>query len=174
MADHVSLRYTFENHSSKDVLVLDRLYRLELSGRQVPDDKLAYVLVEGDEVQLARRWIREPIGVKTDPEVPYATLVSAGASLTGSAQIPLPLTEQHPYLPWLVGSAPGNEEVTERRVQRICVSLGVVPLELTNAKKSPSPPGAFELRVEDAAKQEVLKTGCLHHDAFVRVAKSSP
>ncbi|MER3416570.1 MAG: hypothetical protein C4297_10210 [Gemmataceae bacterium] len=119
---HVS--YRLQNKTNGDLCVFDRLYRTQPSGERIMDENMAYILFEKQvTLHITRSVIRIPDGLKVEyPEVPYARLLAAGATLEASFLLAVPVVEVHPYLEPLM-----SDRAKERSCKSVYFSLGIAP-----------------------------------------------
>lgn len=98
---HVTGAYRVENRSAARLMVFDRLYHTQRSGRRTVDPDFAWRRIGGDGVVSVEKLVPEiprDIDVMA-PELPYARVLDPGAVLEGRAVVPVPVTAALPYTP---------------------------------------------------------------------------
>ena len=96
--ERLVVAYEIENRSQEDVYVFDAMFELKQGPRLNPS--LAYTLIEGELLTLFRGVPRIPAGMQVEaPELPFARLLAAGATLSSTIDTTVPLPFNHPYQP---------------------------------------------------------------------------
>jgi len=113
------IQYRLQN-SGPAIFVLDQILN-RADGRLGPDPKRIYTfVVDGSELVLLKGLVPVPEGVQVEfPEVPYARLVEANATLAGEFEIPTVVLYDNPYDPDV-----RNEVVA---IKRALLRVGFVP-----------------------------------------------
>jgi hypothetical protein len=173
---HLGVTYRLENTGRDELLVFDRLFRTAPSGERALDETMAYVQLQPpDLIHVTRSTIPIPPGVKVEhPEVPYASILAPGKSLSGKAVVAVPVREDHPY------STPLADDEAERS-KFVIVSFSIGALVKRPGLKLGRPPetpeGVHSLSYADAVKGQVLlrsRPARMAVDALVPWSKPRP
>jgi hypothetical protein len=96
--DHLLLAYQVANADSRDVYLLNRLFRTLPEWKMTPDVVYVHFLTETKTVWLSKKLADIPQGVRiTAPVAPFVTPVRAGATFREEVHIPLPVHEYRQY-----------------------------------------------------------------------------
>lgn len=97
--DAIVGQYEFRNDGERRLLVFDRLYETDRSGKRMVQADLAYTTLDDDNVLVIDKLVA-PLPEAFDvgsPELPYARLIEPGESLTGRAIVARPVVLRPPY-----------------------------------------------------------------------------
>ncbi len=94
--DSYQLRYTLRNPLPFDVLVYHGVVTMR-EGQAVVEPGAVYTLIDKDTLVLAKAVVEIPFGVQLEiADVPYATKLPSGESLSGTIPLSLPLDYYNP------------------------------------------------------------------------------
>ena len=161
------------NAGGSDVFVLDRIWHMDSSGKQVADPENIYRFVRGPELRLL--WGLAPVPrlkTVTYRNIPYASLVKPGGSHEINQKIPVPVKEYSIYFPETSKDNPKLQAVT-----RIAAIVQFVePGSNLAISAAPFDPSAFKIptatvleTVKNATCSSPLKVDALRRtDQFDR------